>query len=244
MDIQDVISRLKKSLFQEGVVRPSNEWQGVEAPDKLLEIFNKFVVMAIPYHRHLLAKETQADLPWAENHFLERVSGKPLNPGNEYKNWPYYREMDNDKLFRNDREGDKFSHTYMERMWCSGFRGIGYPYGDFENLINRIIQDPYGRQHYFAIWHPEDQSEGSRRRPCTIGYWFYIEDQYLHCTYHIRSCDILRHLHNDIYLTGRLMQYIKEELSNFMPYLTVGDLHMWIGSLHCFESEKNFRLQK
>lgn len=236
--ISEIIIRFKRKLYQDGIVRPSKKWQGVEAPDSLLEVFNLFVEMDIPFTKPVLSRDTQADQPWAENHFQERIGGIPLNPGHEYQNWPYYKGMQNDKLFREDREGNKFSHTYMERMWCSGFRGVGYEYGDFKDLIKRIKEDPFGRQHYFAIWHPEDQSPGDRRRPCTIGYWFYILNNHLHCTYHIRSCDIFRHFKNDIYLTGRLMQHLQNELSEYFPFLTMGSLYMWIGSLHCFQSEK------
>lgn len=236
--ISGSIKDCKRTLYHTGVVRGKTLWQGVQLPYNMYEMFNVFIKMYVPETQRLLAQETQADLPWAEDHFKERIGGKPLNPGNQWKNWPYYRDIDNDLLFRSDRGGDKFSHTYMERMWCKGHEGIGYEFGDFDDFIERIKDDPFARQHYFSIWHPEDQSQGTRRRPCTLGYFFQIVNMKLECTYLIRSCDIFRHFHNDIYLTGRLMQHVKDELYETLPFLMLGDLYMWIGNLHCFEPEK------
>ena len=232
-----VISRAKQELNKDGLVRPSKKWQGVESPYQLLEIFNRYYQFDIPDSKRELGILTKANLPWAEDHFQERIGGEPLNPGNQWCNWPFYKGIDNDKLFR-EHEGNKFSHTYMERMWPPKMKGIRYEMGDFKDILERLKQDPYGRQNYFSIWHPEDQSPGDRRLPCTLGYHFQIVTSFLLCTYHIRSCDIFRHFHNDIYMTGRLMQYVVEEMKEVLPMLQVGTLYMWIGSLHCFEPEK------
>jgi hypothetical protein len=257
--ISELIKETKRELYHYGTVRRNNKWQGIKIEQKLLEIFNIYLAMEMPTTTNQLAEETKANLPWAEDHFQERIGGVPLNPGNEYKNWPFYRGMDNDDKFRKDGEGHQFSHSYMERMWCKqendedpldpcsgGLRhGIRYPYGDFEDFLQKFAQNPYGRQNYFSIWHPEDQSPGDRRLPCTLGYWFNIVGGKLDCTYHIRSCDIFRHFHNDIYMTVRLAQYVRDRLTEeVLPYLQMGNLYMWIGSLHCFEVEKEMLVYK
>ena len=51
----------------------------------------------MPSTKKDLANETKADLPWAEDHFQERVFGHPRNPGQEYKNWPYYDHSKDNK---------------------------------------------------------------------------------------------------------------------------------------------------
>lgn len=33
--------------------------------------------------------QIQPNLPWADNHFYERVCGQPINPGTEWANWPW-----------------------------------------------------------------------------------------------------------------------------------------------------------
>jgi len=237
MVIEQMITEAKAKLSQEGIVRPSKKWQGIDTEFKLLEIFNTIWQVEMPRTICRLEKATNADLPWAEDHFKERLNGEPLNPGNQYKNWPYYRQVDNDKMFR-DYEDNKFSHTYMERFWPPKDLKIRYPAGNFDDFIEKFKQDPHGRQHYFSIWHPEDQSPGYRRLPCTLGYYFQIIEDKLYCTYFIRSCDIFRHFKNDIYMTVRLAQYTLYELTEELPYLELGDLQMWIGSLHCFEPER------
>ena len=248
------IKEARRDLYEHGVVRNNLKWQGIKVDHPLYEIFNVYFSMDIPSTKEELAEQTKANLPWAEDHFQERVGGLPLNPGNEYKNWPFYRGFENDEKFRKDGLGEQFSHSYMERFWCKyeeededeldpckgGIRyGIRYPYGDFNDFLTKFKNNPYGRQNYFSIWHPEDQSLEDRRLPCTLGYWFNIIEDQICCTYHIRSCDIFRHFHNDIYMTGRLLQHVHKYLAEIVEGLEVGHMHMWIGSLHCFEIEKD-----
>jgi thymidylate synthase len=239
--ISDNIKQAQFRLRQFGIVRPNDKWQGIKVDHPLREVFNQYLVMSIPSTERELAEQTKADLPWAEDHFRERICGYPLNPGDQYKNWPYYKRMDNDEKFRQEGEGFQFSHSYMERFWPKNLMtSIRYQIGDLEDFIIKFRDNPHGRQHYFSIWHPEDQSPGDRRLPCTLGYYFQIIEGKLVCTYHIRSCDIYRHFHNDIYMAGRLMHWVKARLSDIL-HIEVGDLHMWIGSLHCFDGEEQIR---
>jgi hypothetical protein len=73
------------------------EWQSLKGEEagpraKTIEILNCSFSYHIPSQTvENLQKEVEPNLPWAEDHFQERVSGEPLNPGEEYKNWPWYR---------------------------------------------------------------------------------------------------------------------------------------------------------
>src|SRR5690606_6346025 len=114
-----------------------------------------------------------------------------------------------------------FSHTYPERFWPKwagvedyGMKlrdftheGIRFLYGDYNDLIEVIKKDPTTRQAYLPIWFPEDLNAAinGQRVPCTLGYHFIIRRGYLHINYFIRSCDIIRHFKNDIYLACRLV---------------------------------------
>lgn len=220
-------------LYYSGKEIKSEKWQAVENPDTMLEVLNLFFTSQVPKSIESLSRETGADLPWSEDHFQERIDGRPLNPGEQYKNWPYYRpDLDNNRFKSHD--GDKFSHTYMERYWPPREkRGIRYRNGDLLDIIDRLKGDLYTRQAYLSIWHPEDHSNNNVRLPCTLGYWFNYRDSSLNCTYHIRSCDAVRHFRNDIYMTSRLMHYISQKIG-----VEVGYLSMWIGSFHIFKSEK------
>ena len=112
---------------------------------------------------------------------------------------------------------------------------MGYNFGDFSDLVERLKEDPGSRQAFYAIWHPQDSNNDGVRLPCTIGYHFLIRNNKLHITYLIRSCDIFRHFKNDIYMTVRLAQYVRDQID---PELEMGDLSMWVGSLHCWDKEK------
>src|SRR6478609_957131 len=59
------------------------------------------------------------NLPWAEDHFLERVCGEPLNPPPSEAWWPF-AVKDNEL----HKEKEKFSHTYPERYWPK-FANVG-----------------------------------------------------------------------------------------------------------------------
>lgn len=239
MRINSVIKQAHLSLDSRGYLVKSKKWQAIDSPDSLLEVDNLWLKMDIPESPEELARETKANLPWAEDHFQERIDPKAnKNPGFQYQNWPFYKPSEHNDKFRAEGEG-LFSHTYMERFWpdktIKGTGAMGYNFGDFGDLIDRLKDDPFTRQAFFAIWHPQDQNNDGVRLPCTIGYHFMIRQGKLNITYLIRSCDIFRHFRNDIYMTARLAQYVRDEVN---PFLKMGELNMWIGSLHCFGIEK------
>jgi thymidylate synthase len=217
-----------KSLLDNHKQSLNSQWQSIEIDNRnpIIELRNIF--LKFDGFENIIS-DLEPDLPWAENHFLERVNGEPINPGNEYKNWPYYTGIDNDCLFR---ENGKFSHNYMERYWCSGYKGIRYDYGDLNDIINRLKNNPESRQAFLSVWHPEDQKDNNVRIPCTIGYWFNKDGNNLNMTYLIRSCDAIRHFRNDIYMSYRLLEFVASKIN-----LTAGSIDIWIGSFHCFKSD-------
>lgn len=70
-----------------------------------------------------LAGIVEPNLPWADDHFLERVCGEPLNPGTQWANWPWAASADKHRLTATGQVTDAaaperaFNHTYMERLW-------------------------------------------------------------------------------------------------------------------------------
>jgi hypothetical protein len=244
--VNQAIVECLELLHSEGTTYQSEKWQAVKSPDSLFEVIDVHFRAHMPETVEELARLTQADLPWSEDHFQERVAGVPANPGYEYQNWPYYKPEKHNSSFRAEGQG-YFSHTYMERFWPdTSILGTGimkYRYGDFNDILGRLKRDPYTRQAYFAIWHPNDQAnlETEVRLPCTIGYQFLIRDGKINILYTIRSCDILRHFKNDIYMTVRLAHYVRDYLikEGVVPSLKMGTIGMYIGSLHCFNIEKS-----
>ena len=77
---------------------------------------------------------------------------------------------------------------------------------------------------------------------CTIGYHFIRRGDFLHVVYYIRSCDIIRHFQDDIYLACRKVIWVLEELRKRDPdnwnEVKPGMYTMHITSMHCFKSDK------
>lgn len=188
----------------------------------------------------------QPDLPWADDHFQERVSGLPLNPPPSEAWWPHAPKGNADH-----KHGEIFSHTYPERMWpkyagrSEDFssiptQGIRYSYGDLNDVVILLAEDPQTRQAYLPIWFPEDTGGAKVRKPCTLGYHFLLTDNSLDIFYFIRSCDVHRHMRNDIYLTVRLLLWVLERLEahdSKWSKVEPGILRMYISNLHLFRND-------
>ena len=236
----------------------TGHWQAKDVsndPDRaFLELLNiSFAVpMAANYTNPLkhLQQDVRPNLPWAEDHFQERVSGVPHNPPPSYVDWPHYRSNKDKSL----EENEKFSHTYPERFWPRfanegstrpngrvvyvPHNGIRYAYGDLDSVIDLLGKYPHTRQAYLPIFFPEDTgAEEGQRIPCTLGYHFIMRGDRLHVNYYIRSCDLLRHFRDDIYMAVRLAQHVLERLRELYPdwkEVELGVFTMHITSLHIF----------
>lgn len=239
LEIKNCLAEFDRTAVLENI----NDWQGNETDimnNKMLVKRNVTLNMVVPPLQNILQSLTQADQPWAEDHFQERISGEPTNPGETYKYWPYHKNLHNDERYKDDQ----FSHTYQERYWPKkagdilensyGHKGIRYDYGDLSDVVKLLKKNSTTRQAYLPIWFPEDTwaANNQERVPCSLGYYFYYEYGRLHCNYIIRSCDLFRHFRNDIYLTGRLLQHVATLLDT-IP----GDLNMHIFNLHLFQND-------
>ena len=250
-EIENCITEFNRTCYLEEILN----WQGNPTNKQNKDMLvrrNIRLSMVIPEDIDTLVEGTKPDLPWAEDHFQERISGNPTNPGETFKWWPYHSNIQEDKSILNKI----FSHTYQERYWPKKAnpdtlniifdgpeqvvgnslprQGIRFQYGDLNNVINLLTINPTTRQAYLPIWFPEDTwaANNQERVPCSLGYYFYFERGYLHCNYTIRSCDLFRHFRNDIYLTARLLQHVAEK-----TYLKVGNLNMDIYNLHLFQND-------
>lgn len=199
---------------------------------------------------------TQPNLPWAEDHFLERISGLPLNPPPSEARWPFARQGNAEH-----KKDEVFSHTYPERFWprmanpgpakihhstrsVDGVPhvGIRFEYGDFADLLTVLKANNYTRQAYLPIWFPEDLKAArlGERVPCSMGYHFIwcAECTALDMVYTLRSCDIVRFYRDDVYMAGRLLQEVADHVG-----LPVGTLVLHVDNLHCFPGDVPFLKQ-
>lgn len=196
------------------------------------------------------------DMEWASEHFAERVSGQPLNPSPSHIRWPYAVRGNGDHT-----TDEQFDHTYPERFWPQfanvgetrpngrqvfvPHNGIRFPYGDLRDVVGLLATKPLTRQAYLPVWFPEDTgaTEG-QRVPCTLGYHFMQRGGMLSCRYYLRSCDVYRHLSNDVYFAAALTKWICHEVgkmthdSKAPVFIRPGSLTMHISSLHAFVGDR------
>lgn len=227
----------------------TEKWQGFDIskrPEaKMHEIINIFFtvptmgVEQLTHYQNVI----EPNLPWADEHFEERVGGHPLNPPPSWVRWPFAHSAEK------ALEGEQFNHTYPERFWPKwaglpqehnkAHTGIRYAYGDLDDVVNLLASQPLTRQAFLPIFFPEDTGAvHGGRVPCTIGYHFLMREGRLHLFYYIRSCDFVRHFRDDVYLAIRLQLWMLDKLRQKDPRtwtsVRPGDFSMHIGSLHMF----------
>ena len=244
--LSDGLDAVSQHLLKNGKPIDNQYWQAkkIEGVYKSFEVENVSFTAPIPDTKEDLAKEVEPNLEWADEHFGERVSGIAMNPMPSYVRWPFWVK---DSNFSLEVDGKKFSHTYAERFWPKFVKknkvrkGIRFDYGDTNDVVNLLARDPYTRQAFLTIWHPEDNGQVHKMRvPCTIGYHFMMRDDHLHMHYVIRSCDALRYLRDDTYMACRLGQWVLDRLrekDTWWENVKMGDYTFHCFSLHIFQGD-------
>lgn len=261
-----VLQRMLARDLSKGEVVNVGEWQSIKDPtapqSTTIELQDVHIRLPIPENARNLQDLVKPTLPWAEDHFLERVSGEPLNPPPSASYWNKNTEAVD--VHRTIDEGGvmKYSHTYPERFWPKMANregtmepgwGIRFRIGDLADVVRLLASSPLTRQAYLPVWFPEDTGTvHGERVPCTLGYHFLLRGGRLNVYYFIRSCDFLRHFANDVYLAARLCQWVLQKINSCdccgeieqkheafcRSYWEPGNLIMQISSLHIFEVER------
>ena len=227
--MQEIINQARKLLVKEGKIFKSKTWQGGEDHPLFMELTH--IQPRFDMLEEGSELEEVADQPWGTIHFEERIVGLPLNPPPSHKLWRIKTED-----YMNDEK--KFSHSYPERMWpkTTSMAGIRFEIGDLKTLVSIIAKDPTTRQAVMPMYSHEDLSASllGQRVPCSLSWHFMLRDGKLDCSYSIRSCDALRHFHNDVYFANKLTNWIiKQSGIEAVP----GKLIMTISSFHSFVTD-------
>lgn len=207
------------------------------------ELTNVLVEVSCPESISALQAAVAPHLPWAEDHFLERIGGEPVNPPASADWWSKGVDKHVVDQHKTVHENGvmKYTHTYPERFWPKNgaegatvpLRGIRYPYGDLNDVVEMMKKSPLTRQAFLPVWFPEDTGAiHGGRVPCTLGYGFLTRDGKTFVSYFIRSVDFVRHFRDDVYLTLRLLQWMSEKLGT-----KPGAMTMHVISLHIFAGD-------
>jgi thymidylate synthase len=229
-NLKEGLKGIRKKLLDYGYIVETKTWQGKQNPPDFLEILHANLLVQMSETQEECSELLNALQPWASIHFQERISGIPYNPPPSHKMW-----LKNTEDFLS---GNVFSHTYPERMWGNkNTKGIRFENANLDSAITLLKKDPYTRQCYIPMWFPEDLTAANlgERVPCSFGWHFIKRFNELHCSYHMRSCDAVRHLHNDLYFANSLALWINKEAN---LQCKMGTLHFSATSLHCFSNDK------
>lgn len=211
-----------------------------------LELRNHAYTILKPSMDHLSPVQPWADSEWEER--LAGILGKPQNPGKamslrsddgqDNHDWRDYLEVQGhpvsnlkeelsfEDIFKLNDSGERrfrFSYTYPERLRL----------GDqILRVIEELKYHGLSRQLWVDIWKADEDAHmmGSRRVPCTLGYWFVQRNGKLHIHYVMRSCEFGTHYHNDCYLALKLLQFVCDRTG-----LEMGDFTHTIFSFHVYE---------
>jgi thymidylate synthase len=229
-NLKEGINNCRHALALYGKTVTTENWQGDKSPFKFIEIVNLNLECVMEKSKEKLQDLCEPFLPWADEHFEERVGGVALNPPPTHTKWlsktEEYLESDS-----------KFSHSYPERLWSKGLhKGIRYEIADLSDAVELLKKDLHTRQCYIPMFFPEDLSAANenKRIPCTLGWHFLVRDNKMHCQYPMRSCDALRHFHNDLYFANLLVLWMIEQVG---VDLEPGAILFSATSFHCFEND-------
>lgn len=275
MDFHSRINQTVEIFRKTNSVVHTEKWQGVDIskkPDMATHEIRHYLFEAsmpteeLDYYRI----QIRPNSPWADDHFAERVCGQPINPGTQWKHWPYAHSAE--KFLSPD---GKFNHNYMERYWpryagiidfptdtpedfhkrmtelgpYAPHEGILHPYGDLNSVVDQLVREPLTRQAILPVFFPEDTgAQHGSRVPCSLFYQFLVRNGRMDLTYMLRSCDLMRHFRDDIYLTVRLLLWVLAECrkrearmilnrERIFQDIRPGQFTMLITSLHLFRND-------
>ena len=116
---QEVRSQMILALLNSKPIN-RNSWQTLDVSRSpahdTYELRNVHMFYDVPEYSWTLSEQIKPDLPWAEDHFLERVSGEPLNPAPSYEWWPHHHGSADRHVEQAPREIDERDWAYLAAL--------------------------------------------------------------------------------------------------------------------------------
>jgi len=112
-NFRDAIHDSAAYLLDHGEIVDTKSWQGKVDDERFstLEVMAYSFTCPISPDLSELHKDVRPNLPWADRHFEERVSGIPYNPPPSYKEWPYWNP-------KSEETKEVISPDVDERDWA------------------------------------------------------------------------------------------------------------------------------
>ena len=226
---EELLSEIRRDVWEMGVIVKPNTMQNLVVkgnPDfETKEIINySYTLLSVEDSPKFFADKESEE--WVKEEFLERITkdgmGLPHNPG---KAWLIRKHVWTQFLVRFLSGKEGFDYTYSERFG---------EHSAIQRIILEIGKNPDSRQLILSVWDRNDITVigGKKRVPCSIFYQILVREGGIIVIYNQRSCDVVTHFFNDVYLAWELGVYIAENTG----YKMVRLVHN-IGSLHCYAKD-------
>ncbi len=219
----ELFSEVLRDLDEMGVVVRPKSYQnkiieGKAGFDTKEVTMYAYALTDLPDMENLFLFEGAQSKNWADLEFFERISKKPQNPGVA---WKIRLEVWEEFL----NEQGQFDYSYQDRI---------NEHNQLEAAIAELKRNPDTRQVWIPIFQPKDSQYlgGTRRIPCSLGYYVMIRENKVILHYVQRSADAVRHWGNDIYLAWQMKQYIANALE-----MQQGHLYHTTFSLHSYQRD-------
>ena len=233
----DLISETCREVFSRGLIAFDATVQGiqVDAEEYEMKELLAYTFTATPSCHF----DKEAMLSWAREHFK-----KPHLVPEYGKAWVKAMITGDEKL---EIEANM---KYAKNYWLKFCKGVfSYTYAEraskmIKSAIQLLRRNRYRRGATILVYYPQDHSLvfQNKRVPCSLVYQPLIRRQgfkdVLHLTYVMRSCDLTNWFPLDIYRAMLLQEYLAEQLET-----DVGNLYVFINSLHAYKAEVPERLR-
>lgn len=114
-------------------------------------------------------------------------------------------------------------------------------YDQINNIINKLITDPYSRRIFLSAWNPLD-IDNTVLPPCHVSAQFYVDNQNgLSCHMYQRSCDVFLGLPFNIF-SYTTLTYILAKKCGFVPrklVISLGDTHIYTNHIEQVKEQLN-----
>lgn len=216
----EAFMEIERDLYEMGTTYKSETVQDQKLEGQAqdtLELFGYGYTIKSQDKKEEMLEYGKLNKEWAFAELAERVGGNyPPNPGQAWKL--------NGKFWGQFIRNGVFSYSYPERWQWQ------LPY-----IIHELREKPNTRQAYMTMYSAEKDMMnwgGRDRVPCSIGYQFLIRNNQLHLVYNQRSCDFVKFLGYDMFLTMGLQVHVASRLG-----IAPGNFTHFLGSLHAFRTD-------